>query len=167
MLSVLVAVELIRYVHTARKMYLKTLSELPWDEVVKDRGASFPSIRDIFLHALNQEDRLINYIIPGNAERWTSEEPGKLLNMQMIEERVDKTEKKVDAYLANLAESELNKKVEGPRRQGPPIQMRIEDILIHVATENIYHLGEMEAIFYQMDKQAPFINWFAFLEQGT
>lgn len=163
----MVAVELIRYVHTARKRYLKALSELPWDDVVKDRGASFPSIRDIFLHALDQEDRLINYIIPGNAERWVSEEPSKFLNMRMIEERVDKAEKKVDGYLANLAERELNRKVEVPRRQGPPIQMRIEDILIQVATENIYHLGEMEAIFYQLDKQAPFINWSVFLEQGT
>ncbi|MFH0748887.1 MAG: DinB family protein [Candidatus Bathyarchaeota archaeon] len=162
-----VSIELIRYVHAARRRYLKAFSELPWAEVVKDRGASFPSIRDIFLHALNQEDRLINYVIPGNAEKWSSEEPGKFLNMQMLEEYVDKTEKKVDAYLANVAERELDNTVEVPRRQGPPLQRRIEDILIQVATENIYHLGEMEAIFYQLDKQAPFINWSAFLDPGT
>ena len=46
------AVKLIHYVHTVRESYLRALNELPWDEVIKDRGASFPSLRDIFTYAL-------------------------------------------------------------------------------------------------------------------
>jgi len=57
------SIRLIQYTHAIRRKYLKILGELPWDEVVKDRGASFPSIRDIFLHALDAEDLFINHIV--------------------------------------------------------------------------------------------------------
>lgn len=110
-------IKLMQYTHVSRRRYLKALSELSWDEVVKDRGASFPSIRDIFLHALDVEDRFINYVIPGKAEKWVSQDSGKFANLRQIEERVDEVEKKADTYLATLTERELNRKVALPKEE--------------------------------------------------
>lgn len=150
------AVKLVRYTHAARRRYLKTLSELPWDDVVKDRGASFPSIRDIFLHVLNAEDRFINYVILGKSEKWASQDYGKFTNIRQIEERVDEVEKKVDAYLATLTERELNRKVAIPWRKEPPLLLRVEDILVNTAVEDASHMGELIAIMWQLDKQPPY-----------
>jgi uncharacterized damage-inducible protein DinB len=154
----------IQYTHAVRRRYLKILSELPWDEVVKDRGASFPSIRDIFLHALDAEDLLINHIIQGKKGKWVSQDYAKFLNMHQIEGRVDDVEKSVDAYLKTLTESELDRKVALPWRTSFPL--RVGDVLITVATEDAYHMGELNALMWQFDKEPPFLSWSAFVEQN-
>jgi uncharacterized damage-inducible protein DinB len=156
--------KLIRYTHAARRKYLKMLGELPWDEVVKDRGASYPSIRDIFLHALDAEDMLINYIAQGKNEKWVSQDYGKFLNMHQIEARVDDVEKKVDAYLKTLTERELNRRVPLPWR--PSFPLRVDDVLITVAIEDTYHMGEVMALMWQSDKEPPYLGWSAFVEQN-
>ena len=112
---------------------MKILGELPWDEVVKDRGASFPSIRDIFLHALDAEDLLINYVVQGKYEKWVSQGYGKFLNVHQIEGRVDDVEKNVDAYLKTLTEREFDRKVALPWR--PSFPLRVDDVLFNVAIE--------------------------------
>ena len=57
------AVKLLEYNRELRYRYLDKLSELPWEEVVKDRGASFPSLRDIYLHCIVCVDGIVNNIL--------------------------------------------------------------------------------------------------------
>ena len=165
----MLAVELVRYVHVARRRYFKAFSELSWDEVVKDRSASFSSLRDIFVHTINMEDRIINYIIPGrfpgNAEWDRITEQREFTNMNSIGGYMEEVESKVNKYLEKMANSELQRTFEFSRRIGPPDVSRVEDGLAHVAIENISHFGEMEAILYQLGKEAPYINWSNFLKE--
>jgi len=58
---------------------------------------------------------------PGK-ERPVSEEPGKFTTIQRIEERVDEVEKKVEVYLANLTEEELNRIVDILEGRGLPLR---------------------------------------------
>ncbi|MCJ7718632.1 DinB family protein [Candidatus Bathyarchaeota archaeon] len=155
---------LIQYTHAVRRRYLKILGELSWDEVIKDRGASFPSIRDIFLHALDAEDLFINYIVQGKYEKWVSQDYGNFLNIHQIEGRVDDVEKNVDAYLKTLTERELDRKVALPWR--PSFLLRVDDVLINVAIEDACHMGELIALMWQIDKEPPFLSWSAFVEQN-
>lgn len=156
--------KLIQYTHAVRKRYLRMISELPWDEVVKDRGASFPSIRDIFLHALDAEDLLINYIVKGKKGKYVSHDYEKFLDVHQIEERVGDVEKSVDAYLKRLTEKELDRKVALPWR--PSFPLKVDDVLITVATEDAYHMGELNALMWQFDKEPPFLSWSAFVEEN-
>jgi len=155
---------MIQYTHAARKRYLHTLDELPWDEVVKDRGASFPSIKDIFLHALDAEDLLINHVIPGKKEKWVSQDYGTFLNMHQIEGRVDAVEKNVNAYLKTLTKRELDRKVTLPWRPSSPLS--VNDVLITLAIEDAYHMGELIALMWQFDKEPPYLSWSTFVEQN-
>ncbi|GAH03017.1 unnamed protein product [marine sediment metagenome] len=161
------AAKLIRYVHASRRRYLQTLKELHWEEVVKDRGASFSSIRDILLHALNIEDRMINYIATGKVQEWVQGDVGNFVDFSSIEKRVNEVEGKVDAYLKKLSERELARDVVVPRRRGPPSTMTVEDLLVQVAIENIAHMGEFIAILWRIDERPPFMSWSNFLEEGT
>ena len=158
---------LIRYTHASRRRYLKTLSELPWHEIVKDQGASFSSIRNIILHSLHFEDRLVNYVIPSKSEQLTQQDYEKYGDLHSIEKRVDEVEKKVNAYLVSLTQSELDRKVTVPQRRGPAIIMRVEDILVNIAIELISHMGELIAILWRIDKRPPFLSWSRFLEEST
>ena len=45
-------IKLMKYNQYLRHAYFDVLRELPWDELVKDRGASFGSLRNIFLHCI-------------------------------------------------------------------------------------------------------------------
>src|ERR1035437_2112766 len=58
--------KLLEYSQFLRHKYLETLSKLLWEDVVKDRGASFPSLRDIYLHIVFVVDAYINYALQGN-----------------------------------------------------------------------------------------------------
>ena len=159
------AVKLIRYTHVARHRYLKTIQDLRWEEVVEDRGTSFPSIKDIFMHTLDMEDRLVNYVIPGRAEQWAQQGWEKFNDLKSMVERVDEVEKKVDAYVEGITEQELKRKVHLPRRNNPPVIMTVEDVFLQVTIEAASHMGEFIAIMWQMDVQPPYLNWASFLEQ--
>ncbi|MGA3289977.1 MAG: DinB family protein [Candidatus Bathyarchaeia archaeon] len=56
--------DLVRYNHVVRGLYLDAMAKLPWSEVVKPKGLSFDSMRNVFLHLTLVEDRWINYLIP-------------------------------------------------------------------------------------------------------
>ena len=160
------ASELIRYTHSARVRYLKILNELSWSEVVKDRGASFLSIRDIFLHTVDMEDRTINHTIPGIPSELGHGPWEKFTDIISVEKRINEVEGKTDVYLANLTQSELDRKVTIPRRMGAPFLLRVEDVLIQLAIENISHFGELIAILWQIDKQPPSLSWPSFLDHN-
>jgi uncharacterized damage-inducible protein DinB len=141
------------------------LAELPWEEIVKDRGASFPSIRDIFLHALDVEDNKINYAIPGKSNERVSVHYDSFTDIISIEKRVKLIEKKVERYLKEITQVELDKRVLVPRKRASNLIMRVEDVLIHVVLEVVTHMGELIALLWQIDEDFPFLSWGSFLDQ--
>jgi uncharacterized damage-inducible protein DinB len=161
-------VKLVRYIHASRREYLETLKKLPWREVVGDRGASFPSMRDIFLHALECEDITINYVIGGRfkkikeLEELVSKGYEKFLDIGDVEKHVEEVEKKVEAYLEKITPSELEREV-SISFDSSTIVMRVEDLLIDLCIEDISHMGELIAIFWQMDEKPPFLSWYHFI----
>ncbi len=159
------AAKLIYYTHAARQRYLKMLAELPWEEFIEDRGASFASMRNIFLHVLDVEDRLINYVIPERSQEWIQQDYLKFTDMSSIEKRAEDVEKKANAYLASLTPRELDRKVTLPWRRNPPLVMRVEDILAMISFEAASHMGELIALLWQDDIQPPFLSWSDFIQQ--
>ena len=62
--------DLIHYNHVVRELYFEALAKLTWQEVVKPRGLSFESARNVFLHLTLVEDRWINYTLIGRFSEW-------------------------------------------------------------------------------------------------
>ena len=60
--------DLLDYSRFLRRRYFEALSKLPWEDLVKDRGTSFPSLKDIFVHMVFVLDAYINYILQGNPD---------------------------------------------------------------------------------------------------
>ena len=155
---------LFRYSQELRDRYLEQLATLPWEEVVKSRGASFDSLRNIFLHTVDAEDRLINYIILGRTKDWVSLSMDDFRDMDSIRKRAREVETKSRNYVAKLDLAELEKKVEMPR-MGGSISVRVEDVIVHAALENIHHFGELIALLWQMDLDPAHMGWLAYLQK--
>jgi len=156
---------LFEYSQALRNRYSEQLAKLPWKEVVKGRGGSFDSLRNIFLHTVDAEDRLVNYVILGRTEDWVSQSPDEFRDMDSISKRAKEVESKTKAYVAKLNSPELERKVEMPRRGMPSISVRVEDVLVHVALENIHHFGELIALLWQIDVEPPHMGWIGYLQR--
>jgi uncharacterized damage-inducible protein DinB len=155
---------LFEYSQSIRRRYLEQLATLPWEQVTKSRGASFDSLRNILLHTIDAEDRLVNYIIPGRTKEWISRSPEEFHEIDSVKKRSEDTEAKTKAYLAKLTPAELERKVEFLRPGTPPMLVRVEDILIHATLENIHHFGELIALLWQIDVEPPHIGWIGYLQ---
>jgi uncharacterized damage-inducible protein DinB len=153
------AVELIRYNHAARRTYLEALSKLSWNEVEKSRGASFDSMKNIFLHLTFVELRMIHYVIPGKANEYVERSFDEFRDIGSLRRLSEDVEKKTEAYLKKLTPEELRREVGLPWRKTPPTKISVENILAQVAVEDIYHYGELIALIWQADAEAPYLSW--------
>ena len=104
--------KLFEYSQVLRNRYLEQIAKLPWEEVVRSRGASFDSLRNIFLHTVDAEDRLINYVIPGRTKDWVSRSPDEFRNIDAVRMHALEVESKAKACVADMKPEELERKVE-------------------------------------------------------
>lgn len=159
------ALKLLEYVHALRDRYLETLAILQFEEITKSRGASFDSMRNIFLHTLDAEDRMINYVIAGRTKEWIMRNPEEFHDLDSIKKLVQQVKSKTEAYVSKITLNELDEKVEISMAGRPPISVRVEDVLIHVALENIHHFGELIALLWQIDVEPPHMGWIGYIQE--
>ena len=151
-------IKLLEYSQFLRHSYFDTLSKLPWDEFVKNRNASFDSLRDIFLHCVEVLDRYVNHRIRGNPElpRINFDDYDSI---DKVKTYLDRVESDVNGYLSKVTPEELSRKVELKFNDGTTVRMTVEDLLIHLFQEETHHRGELIALLWQMDVNPPHLGW--------
>ncbi len=148
----------------ARKKYLDAMEKLRWEDVVKDRGASFGSIRDVFLHILNAYRYWFQYGIRDNLKgyRGVDRESFKSVDdMRMYERQVDSM---VMVLFESLQEEDLPKVYHIHDEDGP-LQLTMEAILMHMIEEELQHRGEMNCMFWQQDADPPIVQYHQWLDE--
>lgn len=157
-------IKFLEYSQYLRHSYLDTFSKIPWSEFVKDRGASFDSLRDIFLHCIDVFDFLVNHLIQGDTER-PSMTFDDFTNIDEIKEYVERVESDAKEYLSRVTLSELSRKIERKYSDGRIIQLTVEDWLIHLFQEEMHHRGEFIALLWQMDIEPPHLGWARYINK--
>jgi Uncharacterized protein conserved in bacteria len=150
--------KLLEYSQFLRHKYLETLSKLPWEEVVKDRGASFPSLRDIYLHIVFVVDAYINYALQGNSN-YPSLNYNEYDSIGKITKYLEQVESKANAYLSKVTPEELARNIERKRREDSTFLVPVEDILLDFFQEETHHRGELIALLWQMDVAPPHMGF--------
>jgi uncharacterized damage-inducible protein DinB len=146
-----------------RRGYLETLLGLSAPDRRKDRGASFPSLEDIFLHILDNNVWWLESV-PQDRQKTHRGVEGPLSpeEIERAADRVAKIDRDLAASLspAGLAHSFVVRGVEG---NGKPYEMRVNlrTIIWHLVEEELQHRGEMNALFWQSDEDAPTRAWFS------
>lgn len=142
-----------RYNSAVRKKYLDAIEKLPWQEIVKDRGASFHSIRDVFLHVLDAYRYWFEYGIKDNLKGYHRIDRASFKgvdDMRRYEHQVDSA---VMTLVEGLREEDLSRVyVIHYHDEAPHVRERtMETILIHMIEEELQHRGEINCMLWQQD----------------
>jgi uncharacterized damage-inducible protein DinB len=154
--------KLLEYSQFLRHKYLETISKLSWEEVVKDRGASFPSLRDVYLHIVFVVDAYINYIMQGNPN-YPSLNYNEYDSIEKVTKYLEQVESKANAYLSRVTPEELAKNIERKQKDGSTFLVPVEDLLLDLFQEETHHRGELIALLWQMDVAPPHMGFIQYL----
>jgi uncharacterized damage-inducible protein DinB len=146
----------------ARKNYLEALSKLSPEELTRERGASYPTILDIFKHSLDGLSFWTNkmsvlhdtFISP-----YSCPKPPSLSDLRRYNEEA---EKEVDDFFSHLTEEDMDrtylvKKL--PPRWNEDFNAPVRDTLYHLVEHELQHRGELNALLWQIDVEPPILDW--------
>ena len=146
-----------------RRYYLDALLRLPRKERLRDRGASFPSMRDIFLHILDNNAWWFDSVINGRQE--SHHEIKGSMSDDELRRQVRRIARSSRRLARSLTPARLNQRfvVRGTQGDGTPFEMRmnLRTIIFHMVEEELQHRGELNALFWQQDVDAPTRAWFS------
>jgi uncharacterized damage-inducible protein DinB len=152
--------ELHRYSTMVRGNFSGKLSELPWEMVEKNREASFYSMKNILLHMIDNEDWMVNWVIPGRANEYSRRKWSEYTNMEMIVEHMSEVESRTVEYLASASKDELQRITKLTTSKGDVFDLTVEECLFQSFTEQLYHMGELIALLWQENIEPPKMQWF-------
>jgi uncharacterized damage-inducible protein DinB len=151
-------VKLLEYSQELRHRYLDTLAKLPWEEVVSDRGASFGSIRNIYLHMIGCVDGFVKSSIRGQFS-FSRINYDDYDGIEKIRGYLERVESEVNEYLGTITEEKLSRKIEFKMRDGSTSTYTVEDWLVTLFEEETHHRGELIALLWQIDVDPPHMGW--------
>jgi uncharacterized damage-inducible protein DinB len=160
------------YNNYVRKKYLELLATLPTATLDKDRGASYPSIRDIFVHVLDvYHCWFLAYEKSESCNRWEhARKTGELippelkgLSISQMQKMQLDVENLIQKTMSNLSPESLAASFEFV--QGSGVERKITtrnvgEMLWHLIEEELQHRGELNALLWQEDIEPPVTSWF-------
>ena len=158
--------DLFGYNWYSRRRFLKSMAEIPWKTVVESCGASFDSVRDIFVHSLQAEHFWMRRLSGKSIEGIYNAPFTKYTDVNSIKEYADEVEAETNEYLEKLTDEKLQSVFEFKGRDGNINRNKIEDILMHVVEEEIHHRGEILCIYWQHDIQPPYTGYTTYKGQA-
>jgi uncharacterized damage-inducible protein DinB len=149
--------KLIEYNEEVRHRYYDSLAKLPWEELTKNREASFHSLRNIFIHTLGAVDHWLDFLLNEQLRMKRAYDDYK--TMEDIGKYMAHVEARIRTYTASLTPEGLLKEYEATNDLGKVVRVTAEDVLIHVFEEEVHHRGELIALLWQMEIEPPLMGW--------
>jgi len=149
--------------YVRRKYFDKIFKELPETERHKDRGASFPSLVDIFVHVLDGYRYWLYYTINDKVNEYFSLR-GKIKSSEDVEKEMKNVEKLIDDFFNNLKEEDLDRLIVYSYKNRK-YQIKLKTILLHLIEEELQHRGELNALLWQMNIDPPVTGYDERIEQ--
>lgn len=149
--------ELLKYNETIRHRYFESFLKLSWNDFTKDRGASFSSIRNIFVQTLSAIDYWLDFLQKENIHSKSKFEEYKTFDD--VRTYMEHVERRMQNYLDSLSRKELQKKYNATDEDHKIAKFTAEDVLVHVFEEEVHHRGELIALYWQMDIDPPAMEW--------
>jgi uncharacterized damage-inducible protein DinB len=160
----------------ARQGYLESFSKLPPEQLTRDRGASHPTLLNILEHTLGAYYFWFSSVSNGNdglprfgpiqdaIENPSLEEIAQKENPSLEElTRFERAfQAQVNLFLGGLVEGDLQRTFPVPKavashHTDPTVSVR--NVMWHLVEEELQHRGELNALLWQMDVDAPILDW--------
>jgi uncharacterized damage-inducible protein DinB len=149
--------ELLEYNELKRHRYFDALARLPWSEFVKNREASFHSLRNIFIHTLNAIDYWLDFL--QKEDLCSRKKFDDYRTIEDVKTYMEQVENRMHKYLDSLPPKGVYKKYKVKHDKNETEEVMAEDILIHVFEEEVHHRGELIALLWQMGVEPPDMGW--------
>lgn len=148
------------YIAAARRGYFETFEKLTSEELSRDRGASYPSLLDILAHSQGALYFWIQNCAPDAFPPPEPEtgEPPTLAQLKAFETYL---QAHVQRFMAALRESDLDRTIARPKGRSSDHECNIpvREVLWHLVDEELQHRGELNALLWQIDVEAPVYSW--------
>ncbi len=148
------------YLADTRRGYLETLAKLPPAELTRDRGASHPTLLDIFAHS---QGALYFWMkscarFPFPTQQGDSEAP---LSVDVLRKDETYVQTQIQRVMAELTEADLSRTIVRQKggRQDHDCQIPVREVLWHLVEEELQHRGELNALLWQIDVEPPVVSW--------
>jgi uncharacterized damage-inducible protein DinB len=148
------------YIAAARRGYFETFAGLPPAELARDRGSSYPSLLDILAHS---QGALYFWVHNCDANAFPPPEPetGDPPTLAQLKEFETYLQAHVQRFLTGLRETDLARTIARPKGRGSDhdCEIPIREALWHLVEEELQHRGELNALLWQIDVDAPVFSW--------
>jgi len=148
--------DLYRYNSKGRQGYLRKIWQLPPKQRYRNRGASFPSLVDIYMHILDAY-RWWFITVYRKGEPFEEYPLGTRYTLAEARRETRKVDQLLARVLRQLKPRDLNRKVTLPTRDRARITVR--QMLVHMIEEELQHKGELNALLWQLDVDAPVLGY--------
>src|SRR3972149_8641068 len=142
------------------------MEKLPWEEVIRDRGASFHSIRNVFLHVLNAHRYWFQFAIYNNLGAYRRIDPDKFMTVDDMRKYESEVDSMVMSLIGSLREKDLQK-IHAIQDGSVIHNVTMEAIAMHMIEEELQHRGEINCMFWQQNIDPPIIEYGEWLGQRT
>lgn len=144
-----------RFNSTIRKQFLDAFDELPWEEMVKDRGASFESIFNVYVHILGCHRFWFDVVNGKDVGKYRGTDGKSVISMSELRKLEADVDAMITHTLQNISAENLEEEfyidVIGKK-------MTVESILLHLIEEELQHIGEINCLFWQMGIEPPHLK---------
>lgn len=144
--------KLYHYNSTVRKKYLKAIWKLSPRQQFRDRGGSFPSLVDIYMHVLDAY-RWWFISVYGNGRTFEEYPLGRRYTKKQAEKETDSVDRLIRKVLREVGPRGLDKTLRWRGRR--PFRISVRTMLLHMVEEELQHRGEMNALLWQIDVDPP------------
>ena len=153
-------VRILRYSRLVRRSFLEKMGKMPWEEVTKNREASYYSMKNIMLHMIDNEDWMVGYVVRGRASEYSRRSWQDYGSMDAVLEHLAEVETKTADYLKGADAAKLSANASFQTSKGVDIRMTVEECLFQSFTEQLYHMGELISLLWQENIAPPTMQWF-------
>ena len=148
------------YLEDARRGYIETLAKLPSAELTRDRGASHPSLLDIFAHS---QGALYFWMKDIAKFEFPPQEgnPNAQPSIEVVRKDEAYVQTQIRRVMKELTEADLSRTIFREKGKGSShnCHVPIRDALWHLVEEELQHRGELNALLWQIDVEAPVHDW--------
>lgn len=152
--------ELYEYSSRVRRNFAEKLAQLPFEMVTKNREVSFYSMKNVLLHMIDNEDWIVNWVIPGRSQAYVRKKWEGYADMAAVLTHLNEVEKGTRAYLKGLTGGAFSRRVNFLLSSGQAFNLSVEECLFQTFTEQLFHLGELIALLWQENIEPPKMQWF-------
>jgi len=138
--------------------YEKTIRRMGWAKATANHEIGHRSLKDTLVHILNVHEA---WFVAAAQNRWEvfdtpGRRPAEIRSWKDLERYKTRVWQGIDALMENLTDVQLDRRVRVPWIPG---RYTMVDAFFQASFEQAHHLGEIIAVFWQMDKAPPQMMW--------